>query len=233
MKCTLALHLIRITSVGKSTSCTTLIDLTCSQITDGEDKSEFQLSFTPEGLFLLGSPVALFVTIRNQGRGLSKEFKLPTCPRLYNIFHPLDPVAYRMEPLLDPSFKSFPPMVIPHFKGMKLIYQVQQISDTISQGFKALNNIFQWSSSTRTSSNTNTGSGASAGSTSGSLAGDKSAAARQGDDIGSLRGVLLNREGRIDYALQEGAFESTAGYLSALSCHIGYFEDKDIARYAS
>jgi len=165
--------------------------------------------------------VALFVTLRNQGRGLAKDFRLPTCPRVLNIFHPLDPVAYRMEPLIDPSFKSFPPVVIAHSKGLKLLYQVQQVSETISQGFKALNSLFQWSSS-RTN---NTVVGISDSSASGA-----SDANKQGMEAGSLKGVLLNRERRIDYALQEGALESTAGYLSALSCHVGYFEDKDIAR---
>jgi len=212
-----------------STAVATTSFTNTTKIVEDEDKCQFQLLFSPVALYLLGSPVALFVTIRNQGKGLPKEYKLPTCPRVLNIFHPLDPVAYRIEPLIDPSFKSFTPVVIAHSKGLKLLYQVQQMSETISQGFKALNNIFQWSSSrTNNIGISDAGSGSGTGGSS-----DKTDANKQGVEAASLKGVYLNREKRIDYALQEGALESTAGYLSALSCHIGYFEDKDIARYVS
>ena len=39
------------------------------------------------------------------------DFKLPTCPYMFNIFHPYDPVAYRLEPLFDPSFDQKEPFL--------------------------------------------------------------------------------------------------------------------------
>eukprot|EP00742_Colponemidia_sp_Colp-10_P008174 GILJ01008830.1.p1 GENE.GILJ01008830.1~~GILJ01008830.1.p1 ORF type:complete len:661 (+),score=124.09 GILJ01008830.1:165-1985(+) len=84
-----------------------------------------QLSFAPQNLFIMGSPLPLFLTIRGAKMG-PQNTELPTCRNLFNIFHPLDPVAYRMEPLrvegelpVEGTF-STPPVVISHWrKGQK------------------------------------------------------------------------------------------------------------------
>lgn len=57
-----------------------------------------------ESLFTLGSPMGLFMTLRGASAGVSSECRgrrlLPLGVRLYNLFHTLDPVAYRVEPLV-------------------------------------------------------------------------------------------------------------------------------------
>lgn len=63
-----------------------------------------QLGFPISGLYTLGSPIPLFLTARGI-KTLSSEFHLPTCSTFYNIFHPFDPVAYRMETLIDSEFQ--------------------------------------------------------------------------------------------------------------------------------
>lgn len=63
-----------------------------------------QLGFPLVGLFLLGSPLPLFLTARGI-RQLPCEYRLPQCAMFFNIFHPFDPVAYRMETLFDPNFQ--------------------------------------------------------------------------------------------------------------------------------
>ena len=50
-----------------------------------------QLEFEVDNFFLLGSPVAVFLMIRNQRKPLSEDFSLPGCHRVFNIFHPYDP----------------------------------------------------------------------------------------------------------------------------------------------
>jgi hypothetical protein len=55
---------------------------------------------------MLGSSLAVILMIRNQRKPLSADFTLNGCSRVFNIFHPYDPVAYRIEPLLDPLKKS-------------------------------------------------------------------------------------------------------------------------------
>ena len=63
----------------------------------------------------------MFVTVRGIDT-LGPEFKLPTCDYVYNIFHPFDPVAYRLESLIDPSFEQLRPVLIPHHKGRKRMH---------------------------------------------------------------------------------------------------------------
>ncbi|ODN04128.1 Phospholipase DDHD2 [Orchesella cincta] len=78
------------------------------------------LDFNPTAFFALGSPIAMFVTVRGI-ENLGNDFRLPTCAAFFNIFHPYDPVAYRMETLIDPTFDSRP-VLIPHHKGRKRIH---------------------------------------------------------------------------------------------------------------
>eukprot|EP00794_Sanderia_malayensis_P001092 gene1092-436_t len=60
-----------------------------------------KLDFNPAHFFALGSPIGLFTTVRGVS-SFGLNFKLPTCPSVFNIFHPYDPVAYRIEPLVNP-----------------------------------------------------------------------------------------------------------------------------------
>ncbi|KAL4997782.1 DDHD domain-containing protein [Aspergillus recurvatus] len=41
---------------------------------------------------------------------------VPKCQQLYNIFHPSDPVSYRMEPLISPATSSLKPQPLPSVK---------------------------------------------------------------------------------------------------------------------
>ncbi|CAK9021035.1 NADPH-dependent conjugated polyketone reductase C2 (CPR) (2-dehydropantolactone reductase) (2-dehydropantolactone reductase (A-specific)) (Ketopantoyl-lactone reductase) [Durusdinium trenchii] len=62
---------------------------------------EKRLSFTPSALFTLGSPLGVFLHTASGVQGKPSMDELGKV-RFFNIFHPLDPVAYRMEPLLWP-----------------------------------------------------------------------------------------------------------------------------------
>ncbi len=66
------------------------------------------LPFQTENLFLLGSPLGVFLAMRGvrpAGTG-NQEHILPKhlCKNLFNIFHPSDPIAYRIEPLIIVSW---------------------------------------------------------------------------------------------------------------------------------
>lgn len=80
-----------------------------------------QLNFKTSKFFALGSPIGMFVTIRGIER-LGLEFELPTCDNFYNIFHPYDPVAYRIESLVNPKLCTVRPVLIPHHKGRKRMH---------------------------------------------------------------------------------------------------------------
>ncbi|PLB47011.1 phosphatidic acid-preferring phospholipase A1 [Aspergillus steynii IBT 23096] len=102
-----------------------------------------QLHFECEELFCLGSPIALFQMLKGKtiaGRsapGISRSglplysaeetegieyfdtqnmVSSPKCRRLYNIFHPSDPVSYRIEPLISPAMSSLRPQPLPSVK---------------------------------------------------------------------------------------------------------------------
>eukprot|EP00928_Gymnodinium_smaydae_P012925 TRINITY_DN14721_c0_g3_i1.p1 TRINITY_DN14721_c0_g3~~TRINITY_DN14721_c0_g3_i1.p1 ORF type:complete len:1136 (+),score=206.53 TRINITY_DN14721_c0_g3_i1:179-3586(+) len=74
------------------------------------------LSFTPGALFTLGSPNAMFQHC--SGKIPDPEYCFPGGTRFFNIFHPLDPIAYRMEPLLDPELMNVPPQPLPIADGV-------------------------------------------------------------------------------------------------------------------
>lgn len=80
-----------------------------------------QLTFPPQAFFALGSPIGMFVTVRGIDT-LGEDFSLPTCPAFFNVFHPFDPVAYRVESLINPEAQKYRPMLIPHHKGRKRMH---------------------------------------------------------------------------------------------------------------
>ncbi|XP_016121047.1 phospholipase DDHD2-like, partial [Sinocyclocheilus grahami] len=77
-----------------------------------------QLAFHPQAFFAMGSPIGMFLTVRGLKR-IDPNYSFPTCKSFYNIFHPFDPVAYRIEPIILSQDMDLPPMLIPHHKGRK------------------------------------------------------------------------------------------------------------------
>lgn len=95
-----------------------------------------QLKFKPRCFFAFGSPLPLFQTCRGMPE-ISRTYKLPTCDRIFNIFHPFDPLAYRMEPLIDPRYKDIEPVQIPHHRGGKRMHvQLREGFSRVSHDIK-------------------------------------------------------------------------------------------------
>uniref|UniRef100_A0AC34QMG2 DDHD domain-containing protein n=1 Tax=Panagrolaimus sp. JU765 TaxID=591449 RepID=A0AC34QMG2_9BILA len=70
---------------------------------------EDNLHFSVEHVFAIGSPLAVFLVMR----GIDYTKVLPknrTFTYFYNIFHPYDPVAYRLEPLFDNNYRYVRPV---------------------------------------------------------------------------------------------------------------------------
>ncbi|XP_053743713.1 phospholipase DDHD1b [Synchiropus splendidus] len=74
------------------------------------------LKFKVENFFCMGSPLAVFLALRGIRPGSNgvQDHILPTsiCKRLFNIFHPTDPVAYRLEPLILKHYSNISPVQI-------------------------------------------------------------------------------------------------------------------------
>nr|CAD7400533.1 unnamed protein product [Timema cristinae] len=187
-----------------------------------------QLTFQPLAFFALGSPIAMFVTVRGI-ETLGEDFCLPTCPGFFNIFHPFDPVAYRMETLINPELTSLRPVLIPHHKGRKRMHlELKETMARVGADLKqrviesvksTWNTVYQLAMFHRT---------------------EDQALEQEVDKVleeqmhrdetestHSVEGEVdqdvcvgqLNSGRRVDYVLQEAPFESFNEYLFALGSH--------------
>lgn len=192
-----------------------------------------QLLFNPKKFFALGSPIGMFVTVRGIDT-LGLDFKLPTCEGFFNIFHPYDPVAYRIEALVNPELSGLRPVLIPHHKGRKRMHLElketmlrvgtdlkQKVLDTFRNTLDAVYSITSMHRPDRKAIECEvdkvledqlkfeTGSASSASDV----------------DTGETDLPLgkLNQTRRIDYVLQEAPLEFFNEYLFALTSHVCYW----------
>ncbi|RKP10456.1 DDHD domain-containing protein [Thamnocephalis sphaerospora] len=163
----------------------------------------------------------------------------PLVSNLYNIFHRADPVAYRMEPLVDPKGVPSTPKTVPYTKGglRGLHLGMQEVSMGIAG--KASTMFATMRTSIRAVSIFKTlGSAAGAespkphadsgGSDSSEVPDVDDAPAALSDDPRVLLSQL-NRNGRVDWCLQGGVLESE--YLTGLQVHFNYWSDSDVAAF--
>ncbi|KAK5815530.1 DDHD domain-containing protein [Linnemannia elongata] len=68
-----------------------------------------KLKFRPDFLFTVGSPVGAVMVMRNLDW---ETFHPPEDIIHHNLFHPFDPLAYRIEPLIDPIFAAIPAVTL-------------------------------------------------------------------------------------------------------------------------
>ncbi|XP_015113405.1 SEC23-interacting protein isoform X2 [Diachasma alloeum] len=201
------------------------------------------LNFFPKAFFALGSPIGMFVTVRGIDK-LGENFKLPTCPAFFNIFHPFDPVAYRMEALINPEACKYRPMLIPHHKGRKRMHlELKETMARVGADLKqklldsvrsTWNSVYQLAMFHRQDNHAleqeidKVVEEQMQKSTSNNHNIDN----EQDDDRENERGVnlkvgQLNGGRRIDYVLQEAPFEYINEYIFAMTSHVGYWESED------
>ncbi|THD21595.1 S23IP [Fasciola hepatica] len=205
-----------------------------------------QLGFPLVGLFMLGSPLPLFLTARGI-RQLSSEYRLPQCAMFFNIFHPFDPVAYRMETMFDPTFQPRA-VLIPHHKGGKRLHlrlkdNLARVgSDLKSMLFQSVHSTWRtlqdFALSHRFRTPTNDGQGDDPDDSHKIFSQmDLSTTVENEDTVScSSDGEMnfnsqLNQGRRIDYVLQEAPLESFSDYIFALGSHAAYWESEDTALF--
>ncbi|XP_036616268.1 membrane-associated phosphatidylinositol transfer protein 2 isoform X6 [Trichosurus vulpecula] len=97
---------------SRRSSSSTMLDGTGSL-----GKFEFEIS----DFFLFGSPLGLVLALRKTVIPALDVFQLrPACQQVYNLFHPADPSASRLEPLLEKRFHALPPFNIPRYQRFPL-----------------------------------------------------------------------------------------------------------------
>nr|XP_002737911.1 PREDICTED: SEC23-interacting protein-like [Saccoglossus kowalevskii] len=183
-----------------------------------------QLDFLPSCFFALGSPIGMFLTVRGV-ETVGDDFKLPTCDALFNIFHPFDPVAYRIEPLINKEAMNYKPVKALSTFGADL---KRGLIDSMKKTWKTIHE-FAISRAT-TAEPTEEEMEKIADQL------EQEQAEKQSDISSSesfefladeLKLGILNKGNRIDYVLQEKPIESFNEYLFALGSHACYWESED------
>ncbi|XP_047530349.1 protein retinal degeneration B [Vanessa atalanta] len=82
-----------------------------STASDNQTKLEFEVS----DFFTFGSPLSLILASRKISDEKFKEIVKPPVQQLFNLFHPTDPVASRLEPLLSARFTNLPPINVARY----------------------------------------------------------------------------------------------------------------------
>jgi len=196
------------------------------------------IPFVPKFTFFLGSPLGLFLTLRG-ARPIFDDLRLkqkrplrignspnrtsadPTSPftlpsgAVYNIFHPSDPVAYRIEPLLLPEDFDDSNLPKPCFltldgKGLRFHVQAKELGDTLAKTFTGL---LSMSSSQRSIEKINL---------------QMVTKQKKKDDV-LLKFALGGKSERVDFQLQPGVVDNE--YISAVSAHTSYWMNDDLLEF--
>ncbi|XP_068130711.1 phospholipase DDHD2-like [Hyperolius riggenbachi] len=193
-----------------------------------------QFKFHPEIFFAWGSPIGMFLTVRGLKR-IDPKYQFPTCKRFFNIYHPFDPVAYRIEPMVLRDVE-FEPMLIPHHKGRKRMHLelkegLTRMSTDILGSLRVA-----WKTFTRPPVPSLPPPTAEAAAlpvaelpqTEDAAAGRLEEAFAKEDPV-QIDVGMLNGGQRFDYVLQEKPIESFNEYLFALQSHLCYWTSEDTA----
>ncbi|OWR54650.1 protein retinal degeneration B [Danaus plexippus] len=82
-----------------------------STASDNQTKLEFEVS----DFFTFGSPLSLILASRKISDDKFKDLTKPPVQQIYNLFHPTDPVASRLEPLLSARFSNLAPINVARY----------------------------------------------------------------------------------------------------------------------
>ncbi|XP_020294135.1 protein retinal degeneration B isoform X3 [Pseudomyrmex gracilis] len=87
-----------------------------------DNVSHNKLDFEVGDFFTFGSPLALVLAYRKIATSNDKNSFIPRplVNQMYNLFHPTDPVAARLEPLISARFSQIPPVNIARYQNYPL-----------------------------------------------------------------------------------------------------------------
>jgi len=184
----------KISLVGYSLGSVILHDILSSEPTN--------LDFQVHNLFLWGSPLSAYLSVKDKEYQTGK-FILPKKLNIYNIYHPHDPVAFRIEPLyyyLDSETAESE--LVPYWENNGLL-SGKAFQRSIADMRRSI--VDQWGGFVA----------AISGSTNG--AGD--------------RPSMLIPKRRLDFVLQESVTENLSHKYSMLTAHYSYWSSRDVALF--
>ncbi|KAJ1570119.1 hypothetical protein HK096_009274 [Nowakowskiella sp. JEL0078] len=207
-----------------------------------------KLDFKVDKLFCVGSPIGLFMLLRGdslRARIPNKTYTHPTegilrpeVTSIYNIFHPHDPVAYRIEPLVSRDYSRNKPEELRHV-FCKIGIQ-EGATELVNSGFSVLESmrVGVMGSAARVVSMVMPPASSSAsqlpprttskGWNDATLQTSNENIPWTDVQFDDRDMYLLNRKnGRLDYEVQENYLENP--YIAALGVHMNYWSDLDCA----
>eukprot|EP01017_Pseudomicrothorax_dubius_P050241 TRINITY_DN9474_c0_g1_i1.p1 TRINITY_DN9474_c0_g1~~TRINITY_DN9474_c0_g1_i1.p1 ORF type:complete len:389 (-),score=64.82 TRINITY_DN9474_c0_g1_i1:116-1282(-) len=101
---------IKVSFIAHSLGSVILYDILRDSMLATEDH---RFSFPVEHIVNIGSPLGLFCSIRDKGKVILFD-KVGIAKSVYNVFHPQDLVAYRLEPLIS-DFPELEPFILPYY----------------------------------------------------------------------------------------------------------------------
>lgn len=213
------------------------------------------LKFDVENLFCVGSPLGMFKLLGRTNivprsildENMKGNYLSPKCKRLYNLFHPCDPVGYRMEPLIKSRFAKFKPEPVTFaLKGFdRHVKGLAKWSTDIQEKFVSASSWLLGSKGTQVEEAKTHEEKVASENALGQIlatlvrknelnlkeeAKEKKKAVKEeleAKDLDLL--VRANSRGRVDYCLPMGVFDISL--VSAISAHVSYFEDEDTAGF--
>ncbi|XP_064536782.1 protein retinal degeneration B isoform X3 [Drosophila montana] len=78
------------------------------------DSRATKLDFEVSDFFMFGSPLSVVLAARKL-HDAKAALGRPNCHQVYNLFHPTDPIASRLEPLLSARFSILSPVNVPRY----------------------------------------------------------------------------------------------------------------------
>lgn len=212
-----------------------------------EESSTPTLDFKVENFFLWGSPVAAMVSIANFD-ATQGEFTLPADINVYNIFHPHDPIAFRLEPLCYHDQDSVPPETLQYWenngtrpdKDWVRSYEyakevtMEKWAEVTKRFWKALGSGTEsanyWVRQVRADQmfRFTLSSSRNSGPSSPSLTDKKNIKEEEGDPEEKVKRIP---EVRLDFALQEHAAEAIVEQYGLMQSHSCYWTSKDVALF--
>ncbi|XP_043578844.1 protein retinal degeneration B isoform X2 [Bombus pyrosoma] len=82
--------------------------------------SHCKLDFEVGEFFMFGSPLALVLAYRKISSDKTSNIRRPLVNQVYNLFHPTEPVAARLEPLISARFSLLPPVNVARYQKYPL-----------------------------------------------------------------------------------------------------------------
>jgi len=185
----------KISLVGYSLGSVILHDILSEKIT--------RLNFPVSNLFIWGSPLAAYLSVKDR-EFQSGKFTLPNKVNLFNIYHPHDPVAFRIEPLfyhLDSELADSE--LVPYWENNGLLTG-KAFQKSIYDFKRNVSN--QWGDFVAAISGSGLGNG-------------------------GRNSAMLIPKRRLDFVLQESVTENLSHNVSMLTAHYSYWSSRDVALF--